>query len=577
MGLPKATARPDEARHSSSKLVIDTIDSACGVVRLEGRVVAKGDDARPASVIHVQSSKGKVSAVKRQELERQNRDGGTIRYWQFSIVVNVDPERDRIAFSLGDGESQSLGCEIAPGPFFPVGRKFRRAYAKIGAYLAKWSGEGTISIARASMVRHFSRELLLGMEMIASNLFAFRNGELVIRPYVVVNCIVRAAYFVARKFRRREVWFVSDRDDRAGDNGEAFFRHMLKEHPEYKVYFLLERTSPDYDRLKAIGHVLDLKSPFFKIVKYFADVILSSQIGGLLDSPGARSYEYFRDIMASTRHIFLQHGVILHDLSSWLWRYRNNLDGFVTSCPREHESLKAPAYAYSPDTLWLTGLPRFDRLTGKTCRQILIMPTWRHELTPRRNKRTGLWEGDGDFCDSDYFKFYNRLLNDQRLLAAAKARGYRLFFCPHPNFHQFLGRFEKNEMVEFCSPKTQYRDVFVASDLVVTDYSSAVFDFAYMRKPIVYAQFDRDTFFQGSQAIQHGYFEYERDGFGEIETTLNGTVERVVEYLRNDCKVKDLYLRRMNDFFAYDDHGGCERIFRKVVQLESRPAFRADT
>ena len=556
-------------------LVVDGISCGCGTVRLQGRVVAERSNQDFATVLCVQTSKGRFSTARERLLERQRRDGQTIYYWQFTLTAAVDPRRDRLAFCLEDDAGRERPCDVKSGPFFPVGRKYRFAYAKAGDALVRWSGDGRLVLTRAGWLRHFVRELMFGLELVVRRLFAFRDGELVVRPFIFINPFVRAAWFAVKKFRKREVWFISDRDDRAGDNGEAFFRYMLKAHPEYKVYFLLERQSPDYARLKAVGPVLNLKSPFFKITKYFADVILSSQIGGLLDSPRARSYDCFRDIMASTRHVFLQHGVILHDLSSWLWRYRNNLDGFVTSAPREHESLKAPTYAYDPDVLWLTGLPRFDRLTGNTKRQILIMPTWRHELTPRRNKRTGLWEGDGDFCDSDYFKFYNRLLNDNRLLAAAKESDYRIFFCPHPNFHQFLDRFEKNERVEFCTRETQYRDVFVASDLVVTDYSSAVFDFAYMRKPIIYAQFDRDTFFQGSLAIQHGYFDYERDGFGEIETTLDGTVARIVEYLKNECRVKDTYLARMNDFFAFSDQGSCERIFEKVVQLKSRTNERS--
>lgn len=46
---------------------------------------------------------------------------------------------------------------------------------------------------------------------------------------------------------------------------------------------------------------------------------------------------------------------------------------------------------------------------------------------------------------------------------------------------------------------------------MITDYSSVAFDFAYMKKSLVYAQFDREAFFEG-QTYDEGYFNYETDG-----------------------------------------------------------------
>ncbi|MDT9414117.1 CDP-glycerol glycerophosphotransferase family protein [Escherichia coli] len=41
------------------------------------------------------------------------------------------------------------------------------------------------------------------------------------------------------------------------------------------------------------------------------------------------------------------------------------------------------------------------------------------------------------------------------------------------------------------SIQTAFKD----ADLLITDYSSVAFDIAYMKKPIIYFQFDSDTFF----------------------------------------------------------------------------------
>ena len=112
----------------------------------------------------------------------------------------------------------------------------------------------------------------------------------------------------------------------------------------------------------------------------------------------------------------------------------------------------------------------------------------------------------------------------------------------------------------------KYREVYAESDLVVTDYSSAVFDFAYLRKPIVYCQFDAKEFFGGEHVYQSGYFDYERDGFGEVERDLEGTVNRIIEYMRSDCLLKDKYRKRIDGFFAYHDQNNCERVYNKLIE-----------
>ena len=169
---------------------------------------------------------------------------------------------------------------------------------------------------------------------------------------------------------------------------------------------------------------------------------------------------------------------------------------------------------------------------------------------------------------SEYIQFYNHLLNDPRLLEAAKKYGYQIDFLPHPTMQKHLDVFQKNDVVKFLGNETAYRDIYAISELVVTDYSSAVFDFAYLRKPIVYTHFDAKTFFAGEHVYSKGYFDYERDGFGEVEYTLEDTVNRIIEYMANGCKLKDQYRERIDHFFAFDDQNNCQRVYEHVLELE---------
>ena len=48
---------------------------------------------------------------------------------------------------------------------------------------------------------------------------------------------------------------------------------------------------------------------------------------------------------------------------------------------------------------------------------------------------------------------------------------------------------QSNDVIEFVN-EIDYSDMLTKASLMVTDYSSLSFDFAYLKKPVIYAQFD---------------------------------------------------------------------------------------
>ena len=103
--------------------------------------------------------------------------------------------------------------------------------------------------------------------------------------------------------------------------------------------------------------------------------------------------------------------------------------------------------------------------------------------------------------------------------------------------------------------------------MILTDYSSAVFDFAYLRKPVLYTQFDKEEFFKGEHVYTQGYFDYERYGFGEVEYDLESTVDRIIEYMKNGCQLKEKYRKRIDNFFAFNDKNNCQRVYEAIRNL----------
>ena len=441
------------------------------------------------------------------------------------------------------------------GPFSGLTERYRYAYHKCGQWCVRNGAD--LVISKAAWYTGFINECLYLI-----NLFFSR------RHHMRKAFFNRLAYWFLRLIKRRPLWLISDRETHAGDNGEALFRYLIANHPEIDARFALLKGSPDYPSLLAYtGKVVPADSLKRKILYLVSDYVISSHAEWLDYRPFAPKDAPYRDIMADKRFVFLQHGVIKDDLSHWLRKSSKNIAGFVTSAYPEYESIVHGNYGYTEREVWLTGLPRFDRLIShEDSRQITIMPTWRKYLMGPPDEKTLMRELVPDFTSSRFFTFYNALLNDDRLLRAADEYGYTLAFFPHPNLQPHISIFHKNDSVLFLGADTAYRDVYASSALVVTDYSSAVFDFAYMRRPVIYAHFDREEFFGGGHVYTEGYFDYERDGFGEVEHDLDGTVERIIEYMANGCQMKDEYRARADRFFAFNDRNNCQRVYDKLME-----------
>ncbi len=444
---------------------------------------------------------------------------------------------------------------LVSGIAFPLALTLKDAYLRLGNLILRRNGGALIS-SPATPIRRLSHYIKLICSLL-------RGEELGMKKAAFARAIL--PFF--KLLHRKPVWIISDRLNKAGDNGEAFFRYLKNiNYKKAKFYFAISEC-PDYHRLKPLGNIINHSGWGYKMLHLSASKIISSHAEDYVPNPFTTYDAPYLDILKKQDFIFLQHGVIKDDLSGWLNRKNKNIRGFITSAEPEYRSiLDTPSYDYTDREVWLTGLPRFDRLYHDEKKYITVMPTWRRYLMDGLDSTNGVWKESAAFSSSCYFRFYNGLLNNKRLLDTAESLGYTLCYMPHPNVITYIDMFDKDERVMFYTINDEYRRVYAESDLVLTDYSSAVFDFAYLRKPVVYTQFDSEEFFSGEHVYTKGYFDYERDGFGEVVYDLDSTVDLLISYMKDGCKLKDKYRRRIDAFFAYSDQNNCKRVLEKTEE-----------
>ncbi|MCL2746185.1 MAG: bifunctional glycosyltransferase family 2 protein/CDP-glycerol:glycerophosphate glycerophosphotransferase, partial [Coriobacteriia bacterium] len=436
------------------------------------------------------------------------------------------------------------------GAFAKIRSDFKWAYFVLGDYIVKYQ-RGSLRFYRNEKATLFKSELRY-------------LGELLKRKEFDVASF-RLACHALRVFKKKKIWLISDRIVAGNDNGEALFKHAVNQGSKsIKPYFVLAKDCPDYKRMKKIGSVVKYNGLKYQFLFALSDKIISSSGDHWVTSLPKRSSAKYKDLFISD-FVFLGHGITLHDLSKWLNKHSKDIKLFITAARPEHESIIDGNYLYGSDVVKLTGLPRYDYLqTRNQEKQILFLPTWRLQLAGKFVD--GVRQYNPDFTESDYYKSYNRLINDSKLLEAMKQHGYTGKMYMHSSFIKQAKDFQENEIISVSREDCKYSEELGESALLVSDYSSVVFDFAYLKKPVFYYQFDYDTFYE-SHTVDKGYFSFEEHGFGEVCYDHNVLVEAIIKEIENNCAMEEKYKNRVEDFFYKFDKDNSKRVYEEITEL----------
>lgn len=353
----------------------------------------------------------------------------------------------------------------------------------------------------------------------------------------------------------KEIYLFEDRVNEADDNAMHLFKYAVNIDDNVKKYFVLSKDSSQYKELSKIGKVLNHGSFRHKLMIFHTDKILSSHPYESFLNPFYGLVDDDRDLYAgliSYKIYFIQHGVTLGNISNWLSKYDKNLSLISVVSEREYDSFLEEGYNYDKDIIQILGLPRFDNLKNNQNKQILIIPSWRNYLRGNRHS----------FLNSNYYKDLNSLLQNENLLKLIYEYGYNVVFKAHPELNKNIeGSDEKyidlldipNEII--VSNEDSYQDLFNNSSIMITDYSSVFFDFAYLKKPIIYYQKEDDYNYAFS------YFDIETMGFGEIIKTEEDLISKMDYYLKSNCIMEEEYQNRVDDFFKFKDQNNCKRVY----------------
>lgn len=372
-----------------------------------------------------------------------------------------------------------------------------------------------------------------------------------------------------KNLRAKDIWLVSEKAAEARDNGYHFYKYVKDNHPEINIYYAITNDSPDKNKFTT-----DAKLITFNSWKHFfyclaAKVSISSQPFGALPQQPADLFPYSKKLRRKDQVVIhLKHGITKDELPHTLDFTNTNFDLLCCVSDREKRFMQE-MHGYPDENIKTVGFCRYDRLLADHIvkKQILIMPTHRMWLHAADTVHEASQKEKKAFEETEFYKVYSSLLSNPDLLKSIRNKQFKIIFYPHYALQSYISCFNRysNDVVIIANRK-QYdvQQLLLESSLLITDYSSVFFDFAYMGKPEIFYQFDEQQYRAGH--FKKGYFDYHIDGFGPVFTEENEVVNEVKKMLDNGCLMSKLYKQRADGFFTYRDTDNCKRVFNEIYR-----------
>lgn len=362
----------------------------------------------------------------------------------------------------------------------------------------------------------------------------------------------------------RKIWLIGENYGlSARDNGLAFFEYCMKhkDSVDAEVYFVSKVDNEDIDALEIYrDHVIIYDSPKHIYMDELTEFYIVSH--GI------------RDVMPSLYHnkigkyrkniIYLQHGITaIKKLGISNSSYGGSIRRFIVSSEQEKE-LMVKNKQFWEEEISVSGMARYDKLLSSNnnfSNYIWIMPTWRDWLV----------KSEKDFVNSDFYHYYCQILGDPRLIKALKESNQKLVFNLHIEFEKYKSFFDKfeNDVVHITDMhEKSITERIEQCSMIVSDYSSIIFDVVYLGKPVIFFQFDQDM------------YNKHRGSYVDLETDLPGKVTHKPDVLINALlqKIQDKfafdreYLECAKHYFDYRDCNNSERIYNAVIECRKEIA-----
>lgn len=348
------------------------------------------------------------------------------------------------------------------------------------------------------------------------------------------------------------------------DNPRAIYEYVRDHHPEYKLLWSIDKrykqtfqelNIPTIDRFsvqwlfvmpRANYWVINSRMPYW-IRKPKHTVYLQTWHGTPLKKLAGDMEEVHMPGTTTERY------------KESFYKEACNWDYLISPNPYS-TTIFERAFKYDRSKILETGYPRNDFLINcntedyinkmketlgipKDKKVILYAPTWR----------------DNEYYAIGKYKFTLNMDFDQ--LKRALGEEYVILLRLHYLIANKVDVSKYKDFVFDFSGHDDIRELYIISDLLITDYSSVFFDYLCLKRPIIFYTYDIDTY---RDQLRGFYFDFENDAPGPLVQTTDQLIEAIEQASVTDAASSETLLRFHQKFCHLEKGVSTERVVKSV-------------
>jgi CDP-glycerol glycerophosphotransferase len=384
-------------------------------------------------------------------------------------------------------------------------------------------------------------------------------------PMTIVKRLYKIAFILIGflPVKKRLIIFESFLGKQYSDNPRAIYEYLKKNHPEYEMYWSIDKNFRQKFNEINIPIIYRYSLKWLFLMPRAEYWVTNSRLPLWFKKPKHTTYLQtwhgtpLKKLALDMKEVHMP-GTTTENYKANFYKESRNWDFLISPNPYSTEIFKR-AFQFEKPILE-TGYPRNDFLINnnnqetinkikdtlgipKNKKVILYAPTWR----------------DDEFFTKGKYKFTLHL--DLEKTQKSLSNEFVILLRMHYLIANSVDIQKYKNFVFDCSNYEDIRELYVVSDILITDYSSVFFDFLCLKRPIIFYTYDIDTY---RDKLRGFYFDIESNAPGPLVKTTDQVIEAIINIKKNGFTPSEAILEFHQKYCSLEKGVSTERVVRSV-------------
>lgn len=369
-----------------------------------------------------------------------------------------------------------------------------------------------------------------------------------------------------KPYKQKTIIFESFGGRQISDSPLAIYEELKKSHPDYQLVWVINRGLEKMAQANGYDYVIRGSFKWVKVIEKAQIWVENARLPQWVRKP-----EHVKIIQTWHGTPLKKLGLDIENVmmpGTTTEKYHENFvqeanrwDYLIS--PNEYATqIFRKAFGYENKILEI-GYPRNDELAQPS---EAVINKIKQRLGIPADKKVVLYAPT--YRDNQFFtkgKYSFQLPFDLKQMQAAFGKDTVLLLRMH---YLISNAMDLSDMEGFAYDVSSYSnisDLYLISDLLVTDYSSVFFDYAYLKRPIVFFPYDFEVY---KDELRGFYLDYTKDLPGEIAYDVDALLENIVRGLRvTDMASDESFMKFYNRFCKINAGNASKRVVEEIDDI----------